>query len=106
MEQQLTVFKGRTAVVQVHIGFDVSADTFKSEIRKEENRDSDLIATWNVEFLSDGTDGKLVLTLDNFITSAIETSKGYMDLKRLTGGEPLPVFDGALEVLFQETVTV
>ena len=67
--------------------------------------DADLIATWDVAFVTDGTDGEISLTLDDLITGAIFYDKGYMDLKRMTGGEPIPVFDRPLEVLFRGTVT-
>lgn len=104
--EQIKVDKGRTTIIQVNLGFDVSADAFSSEIRAEKDRESDLIAAWDVEFLSDGTDGKLVLTLVKAVTDEISRSRGFMDLKRVTGGEPISVFESPLEVLFQETITV
>jgi hypothetical protein len=58
-----------------------------------------------VTFDSDGTDGKLILTLDDSDTNAITASSGYMDLKRVSGGEPIPVFDKPLEVVFRGSVT-
>lgn len=103
--KQLTVHKGRTNVVQVSVGFDVSQDVITSEIREEQDSESTLIAAWQIVFLTDGTDGELILTLDNAITSAIEKSKGYMDMKRVTAGEPTNVFDEPIEVLFKTVVT-
>lgn len=104
--RRVVVYKGRTNIVTVGLGVDVSDDTFTSEIRAEKDRSSDLIAAWTVSFSTDGKDGELELTLDESITSTIIPSVGYMDIKRNSGGEPLPVFDEPLEVIFQETITV
>lgn len=105
MSGPIIVHKGRTNIIQVDMGMDVSADTITSEIRAEPERDSLLIATWEVAFATDGTDGELILTLDDLDTAQIKASGGYMDLKRVSGGEPLPVFEKPLEVEFQGTVT-
>jgi len=101
----IVVYKGRTNEVIVNLGFDVSGDTFTSQIRAEDDVASALIATWNVTFVTDGTDGLLLLKLDNSITSLITRSKGFMDIKRITSGEPIPVFDKPLPVVIQSTVT-
>lgn len=103
--QPIIVHKGRTTRISVGLGFDVSADTFESEIRVDQDPTSTLIATWAISFLTDGIDGELVLTLDDSVSGPITQSKGYMDIKRITGGEPVPAFDKPLEVLFQKTVT-
>jgi hypothetical protein len=105
MSNAVIVHKGRTNVIRVDMGIDVSGDIITSEIRTEPEVDSTLIAAWTVVFETDGTDGMLVLTLDDTITSAITVAGGYMDLKRMSGGEPLPVFDRPLEVDFRGTVT-
>jgi len=104
--QQIIVHKGRTVIVPVSLGYDVSTDVITSQIRAEKDPASALIATWVVTFKTDGVDGEIILTLDNVITAAIVKSTGYMDLKRVTGGEPVNVFDDPLEVLFKDTVTV
>ncbi len=103
--QQVMVYKGRTIIVPVSLGFNVSNDVFSSEIRVDKDSESELIATWDVTFETDGTDGELILTLDDEITSEIEATTGYMDLKRVSGGEPLPVLSEPLEVLFVEVIT-
>lgn len=103
--KQIIVHKGRTVVLPVSVGFDVSGDTITSQIRASRHHESTLIATWAVAFLTDGTDGELILRLDNSVTSVIDKTIGYMDLKRITGGEPLNVFDEPLEVVFKDTVT-
>jgi hypothetical protein len=83
----------------------VSADTFESEIRSEPNVDSPLLATWVVSFVTNGSDGQLLLVLDDLHTSQIAANTGYMDLKRVSNGEPISVFDRPLEVSFRGTVT-
>lgn len=105
MSNKVIVHKGRTNTLQIFLGIDVSDDEIISEIRSEAKVDSPLIATWVVDFLTDGTDGKLVLTLDDFDTSQIAVNSGYMDLLRMSGGEPLHIFDRPLEVSFRGTVT-
>jgi len=104
MSNKIIIHKNRTNKVVIDLGIDVSADTITSEIRAEQDHTSQLIATFVVAFESDGTDGRLVLTLDNSVTG-ITVDSGYMDLKRVSAGEPLPVLDKPLEVRFQGTVT-
>lgn len=104
--QHVTVYKGRTTLLRVSLGYDVSNDTITSEIRVDPNRESELIASWNVSFETDGADGELILTIDDSVSDLIDRNDGYMDLKRVTGGQPVPVFDIPLQVLFKDTVTV
>jgi outer membrane translocation and assembly module TamA len=103
MSDAIVVYKKRTNVITVSMGIDVSADQITSEIRTESGA---LIATWHVTFDSDGKDGELILRLDDSETSGIEYEKGLMDIKRVTGGEPVPVFEMPLEVEFRKSVTV
>ena len=105
MSSKIIVHKGRTNILTVSLGVNVSADTITSEIRSEPDVESPLIATWVVSFKTDGTDGELLLTLDDLHTSQIKANSGYMDLKRVTGSEPIAVFDRPLEVSFRGTVT-
>lgn len=102
---QISVFLGRTNRLPVALGDDVSADVFTSEIRVAPERDSELIATWAVSFVTDGSDGELLLTLDDAVTATIDKPFGYMDIKRVTAGEPIPVFDDPIQVIFKDTVT-
>lgn len=102
----LVVYKNRTNRVPVTIGFDISGDTFVSEIRAEKNSTSLLIATWDPTFLTDGIDGILVLTLDNSLVSNVTQKVGYMDIKRIHNGEPYPVFNDPIKVTFKEAITV
>ena len=105
MSNKVIVHKGRTNTLKVQLGMDISADTFTSEIRAEPTVDSPLIATWTVSFVTSGADGQLLLRLDNTITEQIAANSGWMDLKRVSNGEPVPVFDRPLEVSFRWTVT-
>jgi hypothetical protein len=105
MSNQIIVYKNRTNYLSVNVGFDVSADTITSQIRSEPAVGAPLIAEWTVTKPNGGADGELLLTLDDAITAEIAANSGYMDLKRVSGSEPLPVFDGAIEVLFKGTVT-
>ncbi len=106
MSNEVVVFKGRTNIVTVSLGVNVSTDTFKSEIRTEPEGTAPLIATWAIAFAANGVDGELVLTLDDSVTSLITANNGYMDLKRTSAGQPVPVFDRPLEVTFRGSVTV
>lgn len=105
MSHEVVVHKGRTNTLIIRLGYDISSDTFSSEIRSEPYVEAPLLATWTVSFLTDGTDGELSLVLDDVVTAQITASSGYMDLKRIAGGEPVPVFDKPLEVTFRGTVT-
>lgn len=102
---KVVVHKGRTNTVRVLMGIDVSADTLTSEIRSEPDVESPLLATWQVSFATDGTDGELILVLDDVQTAQVAVSTGYMDIKRVANGEPIPVFDKPLEVSFRGVVT-
>lgn len=106
MSDVIVVHKGRKTVIPVSLGFDVSGEVITSQIRSLPDQSSTLIATWTVAFLTDGTDGELILSLDDSVTVNIKETSGYMDLKRMSAGEPLSVFDKPLEVELRGTVTV
>ena|SRR5690349_14709666 len=107
MSDKVIVHKGRVNIVTVDLGFDVSAETFTSQIRTQPEAEATLIAEWAVSFESDGTDGRLLLTLTDVQTAQIAEQSGYMDLKRVIAfGYPVVVFDRPLEVSFRGTVTV
>lgn len=105
MASQVIVHKGRTNTKEVHLGWDASADTFSSQVRTTPDQSGVLIMAWSVTKPNGGADGVLLLTVDDTITSQIDVSSGWMDLKRVSGGEPLAVFDRPLEVIFRGTVT-
>ena len=102
MSNTIDVDIGRTNIVNVSLGIDVSGDILTSEIRTESGI---LIATWGLVFDGDGTDGELILTLDNTVTAAIVYPNGLMDIKRVTASEPISVFDQLLEVNFRKVIT-
>lgn len=102
MGNTIIVYKDRTNIITVSLGIDVSDDTITSQIR---TASGELIATWTVAFDDDGTDGELILTIDNTAAATIEYATGLMDIKRVSNGEPLPVFEKPLEVEFRESVT-
>lgn len=101
---EIEVFKNRTNTIRVSLGMDVSSDTFIAEIRTKANHLSELIATWDVRFETDGTDGELILTLDDSDIEGLTFKYGFTDLKRISAGEPLPVF-APVRVVFIDTVT-
>lgn len=105
MGAQVFVYKNRTNVITVNLGMNIQNDTFSSQIRAEKSGSSTLIATWTVSFVTDGTDGLLKLTIDNSQLQNVTRSNGFMDIKRTTSGEPVPVFDDPVEVIFRETIT-
>jgi len=104
MINQLIVYKGRTNVVEVDIGSDITTNVITSQIRAQPRRDSELIVTWTVVVLNAKL-GLLSFTIDDVISGAITADSGYMDIKSVVGGEPYPVFDRPIEVEFRETVT-
>lgn len=105
MSGEVVVHRNRTTKVLLNLGFDVSGDTITSQIREEADVSSNLLATWTVSFDTDGTDGKLTLTLSSSDVATVTKKYGYMDLKRVSGGEPLPVFKEPIKVKFQGVVT-
>jgi hypothetical protein len=104
MSNEVIIHKGRTMVLIVKMGMNVTGDTFTSEIRAEPDQGSPLLATWVVS-VTDAVNGQLRLVLDDLVTKQIKATSGYMDLKRMSGGEPIAVFDRPLEVSFRGTVT-
>lgn len=97
---------GRTVQVGVQLAGDISADTFSSQIRAEKDPTSTLLADWSVSFKTDGTDGLLVLTLDDSDTVGITRASGWMDIKRVgLDNEPVNVFAQPLKVVFEQVVT-
>lgn len=105
MSPQVSVFTDRTTTLRVSLQRDVSGSTFVSQIRKTRSKTSTLLATWAVAFDTDGTDGELVFTLDNASAATITEPEGYMDIKETKDGEPLPVFDDPVLVVFKTSVT-
>jgi len=108
MSNTLTVHKNRANTVQVSLNQDLSDPDLEvgAEIRTNPSVDAELIVTWDVSYFTDGTDGKLVLRLDEATSAAITHSSGYMDIKiEVEGVDQGPVFDKPIEVSFIGSVT-
>lgn len=101
----LNIYKNRTNTIPVNLGFDVSDDTIVSQIRAGKDISSDLIASWDVSFETDGTDGHLIFEIDDSDLDEITAKRGWMDIKRIVDGEPLPVLKRPIKVIFRDVVT-
>jgi hypothetical protein len=106
--RSINFYHRMTNTVMVELGYDVSQDVITSQIRKGTQVSTELIADWTVEFVTNGMDGKLRLTIDDSVLVDSSITMGYMDMKRMVGGvggEPTPVFDGPILVNFLDVVT-
>lgn len=101
----LNIYKDRTNTYPLSLGINVSDDTLTCEIREGKTSDTTLIATGSITFLTDGEDGECVLTIDDSELDEVTQTKGYLDVKRVTGGEPVPVFATPIRVRFHGNVT-
>lgn len=99
------VYRGRTTKIGVAMGVDVSADTITSQVRTKADPESTLLAEWAVAFLTTGVDGRLVLTIDDSNSNLTKHTTGFMDFKRVSGGEPIKVIDEPIPVVFVGGVT-
>ena len=105
------IYKNSYNEIPVDLGMDVSGEVLTSQIRAGKTQDSELIATFTVSMddsedaEGDGSDGKIVLTLDDSQLTDVDHKKGYMDVKRMSAGEPIPAFSPPLRVNFEDTVT-
>lgn len=103
MAKQLVFHKGRYNSVIVNLGGGITGDTLTSEIRERPEQSSPLILIWEVTLL-DTTIGELMLAYDDS-AGEITHSKGFMDIKRVTGGSAVACFDEPLAVEFRGSVT-
>lgn len=106
----LIVHKNRTNVYRVELPYPAPDDIFESEIREDRDQDSELVATFDVEFIEPGDVDEeintiLKLTLDDSEVAGVTIEKAFFDIKRTSNGEPLPVFDAPVRVRFRDTVT-
>lgn len=102
---QIVIERGRTITLPVKVSYDVSEDTITSDIRVSRNSSSLLIAHWMVSYRTDGKDGELLFVLDDSVTANIAEHFGYMDIKRVTGGEPVGMVDTPMEVIIRDVIT-
>lgn len=101
----IRVYKDRANILDIDMGIDVSADTITSQIRSKPDVSGALIATWVVTKPNGGSDGLIRLTISAAVASNIEATGGYMDVKRVSAGEPYPGWDRPLEVEIIGVVT-
>lgn len=103
----VVIFRNRTTIVQVNLGFDVSADELISEVRKGKTTEDELIVAWDISFLTDGHDGKCLFKIDDSVVADVPEDQvdGWMDVKRISGGEPLPVLAKPIKAIFRDVVT-
>lgn len=99
----ISVYKSKITTITANLGIDVTGDTITSEIREQQSPDSDLIGTWDVTVVTPST-GELSLVFDDS-AGTITHTEGWMDLKRVSGGDPIPVLDGPVRVKFVPAVT-
>jgi len=103
MEDVIEIRRGRTEVVELNLGHPLGDDIYTSQIRAGQNVTSELIATWTVT-VRNATNGILTLKLDDSVTANIEQTYGWMDVKRVSNGEPLFECD-PIPVIFKNVVT-
>jgi hypothetical protein len=106
MSGELIVHRNRTNRVPLGLGFPVNGDVITSEIREHPGDTGAPLATWTVTYATDGSDGEIILTLLPSQLTTVTVNYGYMDLKRVSGGQPLSVFLEPLKVHFQGVVTL
>jgi hypothetical protein len=108
---EVKIYRRMVNVVLLSFGYDLSGDIITSQIRRGRHVLTDLVSEFEVEFVTDGTDGDVRLTLDDSgPTSDIpgDLEFAYMDAKRLMGGlggDPVPMFAGPLVVRFVDVLT-
>lgn len=85
--------------------YDLGDDIFTSEIRTGPTHEYPLIEEWDVS-KKEGSNNTLILSLDDSKTSGITHVAGWMDVKRVSFGEPLPVLRDPIQVVFIEQITI
>ena len=104
MAGSIVIQKGFSNTIPLVLGYDTTGDIISSQIRSGPSQDSPLIANFEVSAV-DATKGEYTLYLDDTFSSQIAVDRGWMDIRRETGGEPIPVFEEPLEVIFKGTIT-
>ena len=103
--ETIQVWLGRTNEVEIDFGEDVSTSSVSSQIREEPNSQSPLIAQWTSSFKTNGADGVVVLKLQPTDLSSVTEERGYMDIKRVVGGESVVDLDNHIKVIFIKPIT-
>lgn len=99
----MVVHKGRVNTKTLKLNMDTTGETIKSEIRERPDIASPLIATWTVTEVDEAT-GEYNLFLDDS-DSLITQATGFMDVIRISGGQPIPCFNRVLAIEFEGSVT-
>ena len=98
------VHKHRTTELHVILPYPTENDIFTSQVRKGRSQATEVIVEWNVS-KSEESSNKLILVIDDELASTITETTGYMDIKRVTAGEPLAVFNDPILVTFKDVIT-
>ena len=105
MGDKLTLYKGRDNVLSVGFGFDLSLDELTCELRTAPNRSATLLGAWDIDPVTDGSDGEYIFTYTKAKSDLITVTKAYMDIKRTSGGLELPAVADFIIVEIEEVVT-
>lgn len=105
MLDRITVHKHRATVISFGFGIDLSQDTLTSQIRDSKNSTGNDLGFWDIQPLTDGTDGRYVFTFSPEKATLVTVDKGYMDVKRVSGGQPLTLMNRILTVEFKDVIT-
>lgn len=103
MSGPLVLHKNRVNIITVNVGMDITGDTLTSQIREFESPDSELLVDWDL-VVDDAANGLITLTAD-LVSNPVTKTRGFMDIKRVSGSAALPMFNGTLVVEFRGTVT-
>lgn len=104
MANSLIIHRGLTNTFPLVLGYDTTGDTIASQVRTGPDRSYPLLLNFVVTTV-DASNGEYTLTIDDTFTSQVVVDSGYMDILRITGGEPVPVFEEPLQVIFKGTIT-
>jgi hypothetical protein len=103
---KLVFNKGRYNAVNVNAQMDLDGETISSQIRVGPDETSDLILTWTVTE-TDYSVGTFVLSYNDSTPDAdiAAVTRGFMDIKRLTGSGDISLMDEPLVVEFRSFPT-
>lgn len=105
MADSLVVYKQRTNIFEfIFFGQDLSQDVLTSQIRRGQSSNSHKIAEFDIRPRTDGKDGRYIFTIDDSELENIPDVVGWLDIKRVSGGEPLAVLESPIPVTFQRAL--
>lgn len=99
------VYRGYANTITVNLNYDVTGETLTCQGRATKASDSTLLVTFTV-VVDDASSGELTLTaLPAAFTEAADTAgDGFLNIKRLSSGVPLPG-TGAIPFTLQDLPT-